>query len=85
MKKILTVVVLAFGLTLAPATFNEAGAQTNHKKKDAIIGGASGAAAGAIVSKKKGKGAIIGGAIGAGAGYLLGRHKDKKQAQKQKP
>lgn len=85
MKKILTVVALAFGLTFASGNFNEAAAQTNHKKKDAIIGGAAGAATGAIVSKKKGKGALIGGAVGAGAGYLLGRHKDKKKAQKQQP
>ena len=47
--------------------------------KDAVIGGASGAVLGAIISKKKGKGAIIGGVIGAAGGYILGRKKDKKE------
>ena len=79
MKKLLSIATLALGLTLASGSMNEAAAQTNHKKKDAIIGGAAGAATGAIVSHKKGKGALIGGAVGAGAGYLVGRHKDKKR------
>lgn len=83
MKKFFAVAALAFGLTLASGTVNEAAAQTNHKKKDAIIGGVAGAATGAIVSKKKGKGALIGGAAGAGAGYLIGRQKEKKEAKKQ--
>lgn len=82
MKKLLSIATLAFGLTLASAGINEAAAQTNHKKKDAIIGGVAGAATGAIVSHKKGKGALIGGAAGAGAGYLIGRHKDKKRAHR---
>lgn len=79
MKKLLSIVTLALGLTCASASMNSVSAQTNHKKKDAIIGGVAGAATGAIVSHKKGKGALIGGAVGAGAGYLVGRHKDKKR------
>lgn len=84
MKKLLSVATLVLGLTLASGTVNEANAQNkwSHKKKDAVIGGAAGAATGAVVSKKKGKGAIIGGVVGAGAGYVIGRHKDKKKAQK---
>jgi hypothetical protein len=79
MKKLLSVAALALGLTLASGNMNEAAAQTNHKKKDAIIGGAAGAATGAVISHKKGKGALIGGAVGAGAGYIIGRHKDRKK------
>lgn len=51
--------------------------------KGTVIGAGSGAAVGAIVSKKKGKGAIIGGAVGAGAGYIIGRSKDKKDGRVQ--
>jgi outer membrane lipoprotein SlyB len=51
--------------------------------KGAVIGAGSGAAVGAIVSKKKGKGAIIGGVVGAGAGYIIGRSKDKKDGRVQ--
>lgn len=86
MKKILCVVALAFGLTVADGFFNETKAQTtvktkkrmSHRKKDALIGAGAGAVTGAVVSKKKGKGAVIGGVVGATGGYLLGRHKDKK-------
>ena len=51
--------------------------------KGAVIGGASGAVVGAVVSKKKGKGAIIGGILGAGGGYVIGRSKDKKDGRVQ--
>ena len=87
MKKFFYVISMAFSLTIISGTFSKALAQTvthetktgwSKKKKGAVIGGAAGAATGAIVSKKRGKGAIIGGAVGAGAGYLYGRHKDKK-------
>ncbi len=54
----------------------------SHRKKDAVIGGAGGAATGALVSKHHAKGAVIGGAVGAGGGYLLGKHKDKKDYHK---
>jgi hypothetical protein len=87
MKKIMMMLGLAIGLTVAAGSFTEAAAQTqkkgwSHKKKYAVVGAGAGAATGAIVSKKKGKGALIGGAVGAGSGYLLGRHKDKKAARK---
>ena len=42
----------------------------SHRKKDAVIGGAGGAATGALVSKHHARGAVIGGAVGAGGGYL---------------
>lgn len=87
MKKFFYVVSMAFSLTIISGAFSKASTQTvthetktgwSKKKKGAVIGGAAGAATGAIVSKKRAKGAIIGGAVGAGTGYLYGRHKDKK-------
>ncbi len=49
--------------------------------KGAVIGGASGAVAGAIISKKKGTGALIGAAVGAAGGYIIGRQQDKKDGR----
>jgi len=75
--RVLSLIILLFAFTAGIA-----GAQTHrkwsHRKKDAVIGTAGGAAAGAIISKDKSKGAIIGGVVGGTAGYLHGRHKDKK-------
>lgn len=48
------------------------------KLKGALIGAGTGAAAGAIVSRKKGKGAVIGGLIGAGIGTVVGAQYEKK-------
>lgn len=48
------------------------------KQQGAVIGGASGAAVGAAVSKNnRALGAIIGGAVGAAGGYVIGKNKDK--------
>ncbi len=50
--------------------------------KGAVIGGASGAAAGAVINKKnRALGAVIGGVIGAGGGYVIGRGMDKKDGR----
>ena len=64
---------------------------TSAKKKgwsDAAVGttmgGLSGAALGAIVSKNKAEGAIIGGVAGAGAGYAIGRASDRKSGRVKK-
>lgn len=48
----------------------------------AVIGGAAGAVAGAIISKKKGLGAAIGAVVGAAGGYIIGKNKDKKEKAK---
>jgi len=80
---------MAFGLTVLSAPFIEIQAQAktvvkkkkgwSHRKKYVVIGGAAGAATGAIVARKhRLAGGLIGGAVGAGAGYIIGRHKDKK-------
>ena len=51
------------------------------KAKGAVIGGATGAAAGRVVPGKNGgtRGAIVGGAAGAAAGGAIGRKKDRKK------
>ena len=50
--------------------------------KGAIIGGAGGAVAGAVINKKnRAVGAVIGGVLGAGGGYVIGRGKDKKDGR----
>ena len=50
--------------------------------KGAVIGGAVGAAGGAVINKKnRAAGAVIGGVIGAGGGYVLGRKMDKKDGR----
>lgn len=64
--------------TSTPETPAKKGGWSN-AAKGAVIGGASGAVLGAIVSKNKAKGAIIGGVVGAAGGYLFGKSKDKKQ------
>ena len=48
----------------------------------AVIGGATGAVGGAIISKhNKGTGAAIGAAVGAASGYIIGHEKDKKDGR----
>lgn len=49
------------------------------EQQGAVIGGASGAIAGAAIggSEHRLLGALIGGALGAGGGYLIGANKDK--------
>ena len=57
------------------------------KTQGAVIGGAGGALAGALIGGQAGKnkgpvGALIGGALGAGGGYLIGAQKEKVDKQK---
>ena len=50
--------------------------------KGAVIGGAGGAVAGAVINKRnRAAGAVIGGVIGAGGGYVIGRSMDKKDGR----
>jgi len=49
--------------------------------KGGVIGGASGAVLGAIISKNKVTGAVIGGVVGAAGGYIFGRSQDKKDGR----
>jgi outer membrane lipoprotein SlyB len=71
----------------APVNYTNSNSSTNTAKrgmskaaKGAIIGGASGTVAGAIITKS-GKGAVVGGLIGVTAGYLIGRKKDKRDGR----
>lgn len=54
----------------------------NKATTGAVIGGAAGAAGGAIISKKKGVGAVVGAVVGAASGYIIGKDMDKKDKQK---
>lgn len=42
------------------------------KQQGAVVGGATGAAVGASVTKNRALGAVIGGAVGAAGGYVIG-------------
>lgn len=53
----------------------------NKATQGAVIGGATGAVGGAIISKKKGLGAVVGGVVGAAGGYILGKKMDKKDGK----
>jgi len=70
---------LAIAMVLVFAVGCESEAQN-----DALLGGALGAGAGAIIGHQSGhatQGALIGGAAGGAGGYILGNEADKKQQQ----
>jgi hypothetical protein len=53
------------------------------KEQGAVIGGAGGAAAGAVIAKhNRGLGALIGGLVGAGGGYIIGASQEKVDKNK---
>ena len=62
--------LLIGSLALAPLT----GCEENPRTSGAVIGGAGGAAAGALIAggHRRILGALLGGALGAGGGYLIG-------------
>ena len=79
---LLTLALIAASMPLAGCE----GLPGEKKTQGAVIGGASGAAAGAIIAGEDNRllGAVIGTAIGAGAGYVVGNEiseKDKRDAQ----
>jgi Glycine zipper len=70
--------------SMSSSTGNTAKAKRGWSKaaKGAVIGGATGAAAGAIINKKnRAVGAVIGGVVGAGGGYVIGRGMDKRDGR----
>lgn len=79
MKKLLIYGGLLLSLTTT-ANFS-AQAQVSKQGKGAIIGGAGGAVAGALIGKSVG-GAVIGGAIGAGGGYIIGNEARKREEKR---
>ena len=78
LKKTFVSTALIGSLVLAPLTGCES-LPGNDESQGAVIGGVSGAAAGALLGGKDNRllGALIGGALGAGGGYLIGANKDK--------
>lgn len=69
--------LLISALVLAPLTGCES-LPGDKKTQGAVIGGAAGAAAGAIIGKNNRLvGGLIGGALGAGGGYLIGAQMQK--------
>ena len=69
--------------TAAPVVYQNttpAKKKWSHATKGAVIGGASGAVIGGVVSKRnRVAGVLVGGVLGAGGGYAIGRSIDKKQ------
>ena len=78
LKKTFVSTALIGSLVLAPLTGCES-LPGNDESQGAVIGGVSGAAAGALLGGDDNRllGALIGGALGAGGGYLIGANKDK--------
>lgn len=69
-------------MTLTAVAILSACTTTGNTEKDAAIGGATGAIAGAIIGNNVGSGdaktgAIIGGVVGAAGGAVVGRQQDK--------
>ncbi|WP_215137554.1 YMGG-like glycine zipper-containing protein [Hymenobacter sp. ISL-91] len=73
-----TFMLLIAALMMSCSTYRNA----NDTGKGAIIGGGSGAAAGAVIGGTKG--AIIGGAVGAGAGAVIGNEKQKRKDERRR-
>jgi hypothetical protein len=67
--------------TVATPTAAEKKAGWSNRAKGAVIGGVGGAAAGALISKKKVEGAVIGGVAGAAGGYIIGNEVDRTKAK----
>jgi len=70
------------GVSLAAALLGTGGCESlpgTPGEQGAVIGGAGGAAAGAVVGGEHHRlvGALLGGALGAGGGYLIGANKDR--------
>ncbi|HYE32216.1 MAG TPA: glycine zipper domain-containing protein, partial [Methylomirabilota bacterium] len=52
----------------------------SNEQQGAVVGGATGAAVGATVTKNRALGAVIGGAVGAAGGYVIGKQVDRKDS-----
>jgi len=63
-----------------PATETTEKKKWSGTAKGAVIGGVTGAAAGAVINKKnRAVGAVVGGVIGAGTGAVIGKQAEKKE------
>jgi hypothetical protein len=75
------VVLLVWALVITTVGVFAVGCETQGQN-DALLGGALGAGAGAIIGHQSGhatQGALIGGAAGGAGGYIIGNEQDKKQ------
>jgi hypothetical protein len=86
MKIITAKIVTAVGLASLLAGCTSPNGQPDYTGSGALIGGASGAAIGAMADRRApGAGALIGGAAGLIAGGLIGHSMDQQQARYQGP
>ena len=72
---------MGFAVVLSAAFLFTGCASWNKTQKGAVIGTATGGAAGAVIGRASGNtalGAIIGAAVGGGAGAVIGRQMDKQ-------
>src|SRR5215211_4669375 len=67
-KNLLLIGTICAGLGLSGCS----SAPGTAKQQGAVVGGATGAAVGASVTKNRALGAVIGGAVGAAGGYVVG-------------
>jgi osmotically inducible lipoprotein OsmB len=74
MRKSITTGVVSISIFALAGCSNLPGSD---KQQGAVIGGATGAAVGAAVTKNRALGAVIGGAVGAAGGYVVGANSDK--------
>jgi outer membrane protein OmpA-like peptidoglycan-associated protein len=79
-KSILTVATLSLMLSACVTTPEDPNAKA---KKGALIGAATGAAAGYLIGRDT-KGALIGAAVGTAAGAGIGHYQDKQEAELRK-
>jgi outer membrane protein OmpA-like peptidoglycan-associated protein len=76
-----TRLVAAFALVATTLAATTGCASMNQKERGAVIGGATGAAAGAVIGRATGntaRGAIIGAAVGGAAGAIIGHQMDQQ-------
>lgn len=77
LTRIMLIAAAAFSLAAAPLMSGCENLPGSRTEQSTVIGGAGGAAVGAILAKENRLlGALIGGALGAGAGYLIGAKTD---------
>ncbi|GAB3204615.1 hypothetical protein K0O23_13905 [Pontibacter aydingkolensis] len=86
MKKISLVLSLTFLMFIVMSSSSQAQERKkwSPQAKGAVIGAATGGAAGAIIHKRnRVVGGVVGGVVGAGAGYGVGKIIDNKQKKKE--
>ncbi|MFD2512333.1 glycine zipper domain-containing protein [Pontibacter locisalis] len=84
MKKVSLILSLVLLVTFAFNNSAEAQKKWSPQAKGAVIGTATGAAAGAVIHKRNRViGGVVGGVVGGAAGYGIGKHIDNKQKERE--